>query len=149
MTPRTTPPVTPPSAPRFDCTGLVVADMASSLAFYRRLGLDVPAEADDLPHVEHVLPNGLRLLWDTDATYRSFAPDTRLSTGPGRVTLGFACDGPAGVDAVWAELTKAGYTGHQAPWDAVWGQRYAIVLDPDGNAVDLFAALESPSASAG
>ena len=25
------------------------------------------------------------------------------------------------------------------PFDAFWGQRYATVLDPDGNAVDLFA----------
>ncbi len=31
--------------------------------------------------------------------------------------------------------------GHVKPWDAFWGQRYASVLDPDGNAVDLFAAL--------
>jgi uncharacterized glyoxalase superfamily protein PhnB len=31
-----------------------------------------------------------------------------------------------------------------APWDAFWGQRYATVLDPDGNSVDLFAALPSP-----
>jgi hypothetical protein len=26
--------------------------------------------------------------------------------------------------------------------DAFWGQRYATVLDPDGNPVDLFAPLE-------
>ena len=34
----------------------------------------------------------------------------------------------------------AGYAGHLAPFDAVWGQRYAVVHDPDGNPVDLFAA---------
>lgn len=27
------------------------------------------------------------------------------------------------------------------PFDAPWGQRYATVLDPDGNGVDLFAPL--------
>ena len=27
------------------------------------------------------------------------------------------------------------------PWDAFWGQRYAIVTDPDGNHVELFAPL--------
>lgn len=31
--------------------------------------------------------------------------------------------------------------GHKAPWDAFWGQRYAVVVDPDGNLVDLFADL--------
>jgi uncharacterized glyoxalase superfamily protein PhnB len=27
------------------------------------------------------------------------------------------------------------------PFDAVWGQRYATVLDPDGVHVDLYASL--------
>ncbi|KNB51898.1 VOC family protein [Streptomyces caatingaensis] len=118
--------------PRFDCIGLVVADMPASLAFYRRLGLRLPASADRSPHVEHVLPGGLRLLWDA-------AP----SPGPaaGRVALGFACATTEEVDRVYGELVAAGHTGRSAPWDAVWGQRYAVVLDPDGNAVDLFAPL--------
>ena len=55
--------------------------------------------------------------------------------------LGFACDTPADVDAAWAEITGAGYEGHLAPWDAFWGMRYAVVHDPDGTPVDLFAPL--------
>ena len=47
------------------------------------------------------------------------------------------------VDATYAKLTGAGYEGRTEPWDAPWGQRYATVLDPDGNSVDLFAALEN------
>lgn len=39
----------------------------------------------------------------------------------------------------------AGHEGHLAPWDAVWGQRYATVHDPDGNAVGLYAPLEQDS----
>jgi len=31
-------------APRFDVIGVVVADMATSLAFYRRLGFDIPSD---------------------------------------------------------------------------------------------------------
>ena len=54
---------------------LVVADMAATLAFYRRLGLDVPDDADDAPHVEVGLPGGLRLALDTEDTIRS-APET-------------------------------------------------------------------------
>jgi uncharacterized glyoxalase superfamily protein PhnB len=45
------------------------------------------------------------------------------------------------VDAKYAELVAAGYTGHKEPWDAFWGQRYAQVRDPDGHTVDLFAPL--------
>lgn len=33
--------------------------------------------------------------------------------------------------------------GTTLAWDAFWGQRYATALDPDGNAVDLFAVLPS------
>ncbi|MBH1937075.1 VOC family protein [Streptomyces sp. AV19] len=127
--------------PRFDCIGIVTADMAASLAFYRRLGLDVPASADDRPHVEHALPGGLRLLWDTDEVHRSFDPGADLGKGPGRTGLGFACSDAEEVDRVYGELVAAGYEGRLAPWDAVWGQRYAVVLDPDGNAVDLFAPV--------
>ncbi|MEC4019520.1 VOC family protein, partial [Streptomyces sp. H27-D2] len=43
----------------------------------------------------------------------------------------------------------AGYTGHKQPWDAFWGQRYASVQDPDGNTVDLFAALPADPAGSG
>lgn len=44
--------------PSLDAMGLVVADMAASLAFYRRLGLDIPADADQAPHVEVALSPG-------------------------------------------------------------------------------------------
>jgi catechol 2,3-dioxygenase-like lactoylglutathione lyase family enzyme len=125
--------------PRFDVVGLVVTDMAASLAFYRRLGLDIPAEADTQPHTEAALPGGLRLAFDTVDTIRSFDPGWASPRPGGRVSLAFACDTPAEVDAVYADLVGAGYHGHLGPWDAFWGQRYAIVHDPDGNAVDLFA----------
>jgi uncharacterized glyoxalase superfamily protein PhnB len=125
-----------------DMIGLVVTDMAASLGFYRRLGIDVPADADGQPHVDVVLGGGLRMAWDTVATVRSFDPGWEPATGS-RVALAFDCGSPAGVDAVWAELTDAGYEGHIKPWDAFWGQRYAVVHDPDGNAVDLFAASDA------
>ncbi|CAL9475099.1 hypothetical protein SUDANB106_02945 [Streptomyces sp. enrichment culture] len=128
-------------APRIDLFGLVTSDMAASLAFYRLLGLDIPADADGQPHVEVPLPGGLRIAWDTVETIRSFDPGWTPPSGGSRVELAFACDGPADVDRQYAELTRAGHTGHKEPWDAFWGQRYAVVLDPDGNAVALFAPL--------
>ena len=128
-------------APTFTQIGLVVADLPASLTFYRRLGLDIPAEADTQPHVELTLPGGLRLAWDTVDTIHSFDPGWTPPSGSPRVTLAFACDGPADVDRVYANLIDAGYDGHLKPWDAFWGQRYATVLDPDGTSVELFAPL--------
>lgn len=119
---------------------LVVTDMAATLAFYRRLGLDIPADADGEPHVDIDL-GGLRLAFDTEATIRSFDPHWSPPSGGHRVALAFDCGTPGHVDAAWAELTGAGYVGHLAPWDAFWGMRYAVVRDPDGTPVDLFARL--------
>ena len=128
--------------PTLDVVGLVVDDMARSLAFYRELGLDLPPEADAEPHAELALANGLRLTWDTVGTIQSF--DTAWQPpagGHGRIGLAFRCDSPAEVDAAYDKLVGLGHDGHLPPWDAFWGQRYAVVHDPDGNTVDLYAAL--------
>lgn len=114
--------------------------MAASVAFYRAIGLDVPEGAETEPHVN--IPFGpLVLALDTEDTVRSFTPDFTPPAGAGRVAIAFDCGTPTDVDAVFADLTAAGYRGHLAPFDAFWGQRYATVLDPDGVGVDLFAWL--------
>jgi len=128
---------------RCDLFGIIVKDMGAALAFYRRLGLEIPADADAEPHVEVVLPGGVRLAWDTVEVIRSFDPGWTPPSGGHRIAVAFLCDSPAEVDATYAELTGAGYEGYKEPFDAFWGQRYATVHDPDGNAVDLFAALAS------
>ena len=128
---------------RLDLIGLVVQDMARSLAFYRRLGFELPAEADGEPHVEAAVPGGLRIAWDTVETVRSFDPGWTAPSGGHRIALACACDTAADVDVTYRSLVNAGYDGHKEPWDAFWGQRYAIVLDPDGNSVDLFAPIQA------
>jgi uncharacterized glyoxalase superfamily protein PhnB len=124
---------------QFSAVGVVAADMAKTLAFYRRLGLDIPADADSAPHAEVTLPGGLRLLFDTEDTVRSFHPGWTPVAGAGRIGMAFALPDPAAVDAKYAELVGAGYRSELEPFDAFWGQRYASVQDPDGNGVDLFA----------
>ncbi|MEV8549119.1 VOC family protein [Streptomyces glaucescens] len=129
-------------SPRFDAVGLVVSDMAASVAFYRRLGFPFPEGAEEQPHAEAATPGGPRLLLDTEETVRSFHPGWRPPSGHGsRTSLALRCDGPGEVDALYAELVDAGCHGELKPWDAFWGQRYAVVHDPDGNGVDLFAPL--------
>ena len=125
---------------RLDLIGIVVEDMPRALAFYRLLGLDLPPEADEEGHVETTLPGGLRLAWDTVDVIRSFS-QWEPPSGGHRMGLAFLCDSPADVDARHAELLAAGHRSHLDPFDAFWGQRYATVLDPDGNPVDLFAPL--------
>ncbi|HMG41184.1 MAG TPA: VOC family protein [Acidimicrobiales bacterium] len=121
--------------------GLVAGDLPRTLAFYRALGLDIPPDADEAPHVDVPLPGGFRLMIDSVDTITSFDPSWSPPTGSPRAGLAFECDSPADVDKTYAELVDAGFDGHLEPWDAFWGQRYASLRDPDGTGVDLFAAL--------
>ncbi len=123
--------------------GIVTRDLAASLAFYRLLGLDIAEGADEESHVEITLQNGLRIAWDPVSTITSFDESWTAPTGSPRIALAFLCDTPSEVDATHDRLVAAGYHSHLAPWDAFWGQRYATVHDPDGNAVDLFAPLRT------
>ena len=120
--------------------GIVVRDMRDSLAFYRRLGLDIPEGAEDEPHAEATTPSGLRVAWDTADLIQQIDPTWTEPSGGHRIALAFLCSSPAEVDKKYDELAALGH-GHREPWDAFWGQRYAIVKDPDGNAIDLFAPL--------
>jgi uncharacterized glyoxalase superfamily protein PhnB len=95
---------------------------------------------DNDPHVEIVLPGGFRIAWDTLELIKGMDPAWVEPVGQ-RMTLAFKCESPAAVDALYDQVVQNGYEGHLAPWDAFWGQRYAVVVDPDGNRVDLFARL--------
>jgi len=129
-------------SPQFDAIGIVVSDMAASVAFYRLFGLSFPEGGEAEGHVEAVLPGGARLMLDTEALVRSFDPTFRPRSEAGRIGLAFLCEDPDEVDLVYDAVLDAGHTGERPPWDAFWGQRYATVLDPDGNSIDLFAPLE-------
>jgi len=129
--------------PRLDLIGVIVSDLNRSVDFYRRLGLEFPDDPDPEGHghVEATLPGGLRFALDTEETVRSFDPDWRPPEGGPRMAIAFLCESPNDVDRVHRELLSAGANNHKDPWDAVWGQRYAQVTDPDGNYLDLFAPL--------
>jgi uncharacterized glyoxalase superfamily protein PhnB len=66
----------------------------------------------------------------------------------GKVVVGFGLPTREAVDATYADLTGAGYVGLQAPYDAFWGSRYAIVEDPDGIAVGLMSPRSEDRRSA-
>src|SRR5215210_2225453 len=125
---------------RLDLVGIVVRDMRTSLKFYRRLGLDIPEGAEDEQHAEVTTPSGVRVARDAAELIRQIDPEWTDPSGGYRVALAFLCPDPASVDAKYEELAALGF-GHKDPWDAFWGQRYASVMDPDGNQVDLFAPL--------
>lgn len=124
--------------PSLNAIGIISKDLVASIRFYGLLGVAFPDTAGD--HVEATLANGLRLMLDDLTLIKRLDPQWIQPSGH-RMGLAFQCASPAEVDALHAKLTAAGHPSKLAPWDAPWRQRYAQVLDPDDNVVDLFAAL--------
>ena len=137
---------TAPVTVRVDCVGLVAADLPRTLDFYRRLGCAVPAGAEAAPHVDLDLGGGVRLMLDAWSNLVELGLVTEGEEPPSAdrpregISLAAGCGSPAEVDAVYASLAADGF-GVTEPWDAPWGQRYAVVRDPDGTQVDLYAPL--------
>jgi len=121
----------------FDAIGIVTADPEKAIQFYKLLGVEF-VRAGGHEHFEAKTSSGLRLMLDSVALIQKFEPDFVKVRGTG-VSLCFKQASPEKVDEVYAAITSAGFESKKAPWDAFWGQRYACVLDPDGNQIDLFA----------
>lgn len=123
-----------------DMIGIVVTDLPRAAKFYRMLGLAFPDVAEGEPYVEVKTENGYRISLNAQSMDKELTPNWEPPRGQ-RVSLAFLCDSAAAVDATYRAVLGAGHTGIREPWDAVWGQRYAIVEDPDGTHVSLFAPL--------
>ena len=134
------------AGPVFDQVNVVVKDMGAALAFYRRLGLAIP-DPFEFPgsgarHAEVAMPNGTRLEFDNHAMVAIWHPGWRAGGAASRVVVNFSFPSRAAVDECYAKLTSNGAPGRQAPHDAFWGARFAIVADPDGNYVGLMSPMD-------
>jgi uncharacterized glyoxalase superfamily protein PhnB len=121
--------------------GIVTADIGKSTRFYRTLGLEIPEPPAAEDHFDFELPSGVRLMWDAEALIAQLDPEWERPAKGHAMALAFECKDAADVDATYRRVLDAGFRGKTEPYDAFWGQRYATVVDPDGNGVDLFASL--------
>lgn len=128
-------------SPTMNAIDIAVSDLNASIAFYRRLGLEFEIDAHTPEHAQCDLPNGLHLMLDTENLRGKTTAGWSPASGGPRTFFAFEFPDPGAVDAKYTELTEAGYRSLQEPWDAFWGMRYATVADPDGNGIDLYAAL--------
>jgi len=119
-----------------DMIGIVVSDIPKSIAFYKLLGLDFPS-GDGFVEVK---ANGYRISLNAESTVKEHSPGWKKPVGQ-RLELAFLCGSAKEVDATYAKIVAARHRGINEPWDAFWGQRYAIVADPDGTHISLFAPL--------
>lgn len=121
--------------------GVIVEDMARAAEFYRRLGVDVREGAESEGHVE-IRMSGLTFFLSTKEANARWDPHRTEASGGYRIILEFYLETPAALDAKYGELTGFGYVGHCAPYDVTPKTRFAMVDDPDGNAILLSAFRE-------
>jgi catechol 2,3-dioxygenase-like lactoylglutathione lyase family enzyme len=123
---------------QLNMVGLITRDMARSLAFYRRLGLEIPAEKDNEPFVLIRMPSGVSLFWDT-VFADAHDPRRTVPAGGYQIMLEFFLGSEAEVDRMYDVMTTAGYHGRSAGQAKAFGPYAALVDDPDGNVVLLTA----------
>ena len=130
---------------RFGGIDIVSKDMAASLAFYRELGLDIP---EDTVYVDNGAPQHVTVKIDSevgvdiDSDTLTGGYDPQWPAGQGGVVVIFRTDTRADVDALHDHMVRLGHPSHLAPFDAFWGARYAILVDPDGHLVSLMSPTD-------
>ena len=117
--------------------GLVVESMPTSLEFYRRLGVDIPVEADAERFVMHRMDSGVTLFWDT-VFAKTYDPARQEPAGGYRIMLEFFLENNDAVDAKYEEMVGYGYHGRRSPGQTT-GPYAAMVDDPDGNMILITA----------
>lgn len=127
---------------------IVVRDMQKSLAFYRLLGVSIEDmrgpewAAWARHHVNGTTSNGVRVEFDSIAFAKQWNPGLDEAKLGSAVIPIFHVSSRGEVDRAHARVTAAGHRSHQAPEDAFWGARYAIVEDPDGNSVGIMSPID-------
>lgn len=125
---------------RIDATGVTSKNIKKTVDFYSVLGFKFPDFSDTEDHVEAVSQEGqVRLMIDSVKMAKEVWGQEPVPSNHSAFAIKY--DSEKEVDAVVEKLKAAGFEISKEPWDAFWGQRYAVVIDPDGYKVDLFAQL--------
>ena len=125
--------------PIFNQINLVVRDVPEMVKFYERLGVEIAPTIEpwDRHHRNITADEGIE--FDLDSVAFATQWNAGWPSGSTGAVLGFRLASAEAVDATYDDLTAAGYTGQQPPYDGFMGARYAVVADPDGNSVGLMS----------
>ena len=112
---------------------LVTSDMATSVAFYKVLGLQ--------------LRFGGELSSFTSLSSGSCHVNLAVGEHTGTELWGRVIFYVSDVDALYARLVSAGYVTETKPSDASWGERYFHVRDPDNHELSFARLLNTEKQS--
>lgn len=124
---------------KLNAVGVSSRNLQRTVDFYSLLGFSFPTLKAGEGHVESVSKDGIKLMIDTIELVKSIIGEDPRPGNHSQFAILY--DSAEKVDAIAAKLRNGGFKIVKEPWDAFWGQRYAIVEDPDGYKVDLYAYL--------
>lgn len=114
-------------------------DIKKSVKFYKILGFKFEKHKADDKHVETIPKDGIKLMIDKEDLVESILGEKPHPANHSSFAVLY--DSPKEVDNTAKKLKEKGFNIHKEPWDAFWGQRYAIIKDPSGYLIDLYAYL--------
>lgn len=116
------------------------SDLEKTLGFYKILGFEFPEIMEADRHIESKYAGaGAALMIDTVDLIEEISGEKPVPGTGSAFAIHYAESKE--VDAIVKSLKEAGFTIVKEPWEAFWGQYYAIVADPDGYKVDLYVNL--------
>ena len=124
----------------FSAVSIVTHNMGEAIEFYSHIGLRLATGSPTDDHAEFE-GDGVRIMLDTEDLIAQLDSTWQRPKGGHAIALAFRCATPKEVDDLFETLVNHGAEPRTQPWDAFWGQRYASVLDPDRNQIDLFCEL--------
>lgn len=129
----------------FGQINLVVEDVTASVAFYRKLGINV--EEANAPgwarhHATAIMGNGFRLELDSKDFALQWNPGLKRDARRGGFVIFVMVPERSLVDDLFQKMKFSGSPVQKVPEDAFWGARYAIIEDPDGNSVGIMSPID-------
>ncbi|WKZ30986.1 MAG: VOC family protein [Candidatus Dojkabacteria bacterium] len=125
---------------KIDAVGVTTTNMTKTVEFYTQLGFDFTGLDLTEGHIEPATPDrSARLMIDSVEIIRDILGEEPRPANHSPFAIRY--DSPEEVDAVASKVKDNGFVVVKEPWDAFWNQRYAVVEDPDGYRVDLYADL--------
>ncbi|MGX7244064.1 VOC family protein [Enterococcus quebecensis] len=120
---------------KLDMVGIIVESMEQAILFYERLGFKAIGEKNaEYVELDHV---GTRISLNTKKMIAGVYGYEPKNEGD-KIELAFLCESSAEIDQLCKTMKDFGYEIFREPWQAFWGQYYAIIKDPDGNLLSFF-----------
>lgn len=115
------------------------SDLAKTIKFYKILGFQFPELMPADRHIESEKGAGATLMIDTMDLIEEISGERPVAGSHSSFAILYS--NKQEIDDIVAKLTLEGFDITKEPWEAFWGQYYAIVSDPDGYKVDLYVNL--------